>query len=87
MTFAAKKTKVHPICVIYVISGFMEDVLFTHKESKVGVTSTSSTAPILLLNSINPTPGFVKSVLKNWTHTLGFIIAPDAIMLPTLIVV
>ena len=85
-TFAAKKAKVCPFCVLHVFSGFIENVLFYQAESKLCVTGTSSASPILLFNSIHPTLDFVKSVLERWIHSMGFTIAPDVILLPTLIV-
>ena len=48
VTFVAQKVRVCPICVSHVVYGFIEDVLVTHAEWKLHVTSTPSTSPILL---------------------------------------
>jgi hypothetical protein len=59
---------------------------YTDAESKLYVTTTLSTSPILLLKLINLTPDFVNYVFKKWIHTMAFTIAPDVILLPTSIV-
>ncbi|XP_050274167.1 uncharacterized protein LOC126717046 [Quercus robur] len=77
----------HPLIPIWKWITFTCDLCGKEdKESKLCVTSTSSTSPILLLNSTNPTPDFANSVFKNWTHAMGFTIALNAILLPILIV-
>ena len=84
-TFVAKKARVCPICVSYVVSGHIKDVLIFYTKSKLYVTITSSTSSIPL-KSINLTPHFVNYVFEKWIHTMGFTVAPHAIFLPTLIV-
>ncbi|KAK7817047.1 hypothetical protein CFP56_043387 [Quercus suber] len=60
-----------------------EAALLSHVDSRLYITSIPSTSPILLLNSVNPTPDFVYSVFKRWTHATAFTIAPNAILFLT----
>ena len=85
-TFATKKARVCPIYVPQAIFGFIEAVLLSHADPRLYVTSIPSTSPILLLNSVNPTLDFINSMFKRWTHVTSFTIAPNAILLPTSIV-
>ena len=85
-TFATKKARVCPIYVPQTVFGFIEDVLLSHADPRLYITSIPSTSPILLLNFVNPTLDFINSVFKRWTHITGFTIAPNAISLPTSIV-
>ena len=64
----AKKERASLIYVLHAVFGFVEVVLFTHKESKLYVTSTNSISPILPLNSVKLSLDFVNFLLKKWTR-------------------
>ena len=64
----AKKKRASLIYVLHAVFGFVEVVLFTHKESKLYVTSTNSISPILPLNSVKLSLDFVNFVFKKWTR-------------------
>ena len=68
VTFMAKKERASLIYVLHAVFGFIEVVLFTHKESKLYVTSTNSISPILPLNSVKLSLDFVNFVFKKWTR-------------------